>query len=294
MTAAMRPLVFGEVLFDHFPDGTAVLGGAPFNVAWHLQAFGLRPLLISRLGNDAMGDRVRRAMQEWDMDCSGLQTDDVHATGSVSIRFADGDPVYDIVDSVAYDFIDAALLPPLAGGWLLYHGTLAVRHESSAAALARLKGMHAGPLFVDINLRSPWWCRQSVLELVEGADWVKLNEAELFELLPEAAGEAERLRLLAGLVSGQIVLTGGEKGATAISVREGGRISVAPETAMKVTDTVGAGDAFCSVLLAGCLLSWPLDVTMQRAQQFASAVVGLRGAISRERDFYRRFVRAWS
>ena len=25
-----RPLVFGEVLFDHFPDGSAVLGGAPF------------------------------------------------------------------------------------------------------------------------------------------------------------------------------------------------------------------------------------------------------------------------
>jgi len=31
--------IFGEVLFDHFPDGSRVLGGAPFNVAWHLQAF---------------------------------------------------------------------------------------------------------------------------------------------------------------------------------------------------------------------------------------------------------------
>ncbi len=34
-----RPLVFGEVLFDHFPDGGVVLGGAPFNVAAHLQAY---------------------------------------------------------------------------------------------------------------------------------------------------------------------------------------------------------------------------------------------------------------
>jgi len=25
--------VFGEVLFDHFPDGSRILGGAPFNVA---------------------------------------------------------------------------------------------------------------------------------------------------------------------------------------------------------------------------------------------------------------------
>jgi fructokinase len=45
-----RPLVVGEVLFDVMPDGNRILGGAPFNVAWHLQAFGLKPLLITRVG----------------------------------------------------------------------------------------------------------------------------------------------------------------------------------------------------------------------------------------------------
>ena len=63
----MRPLIFGEVLFDHFPDGSAVLGGAPFNVAWHLQAFGLKPLFVSRVGNDAAGESVRWAMRQWRM-----------------------------------------------------------------------------------------------------------------------------------------------------------------------------------------------------------------------------------
>ena len=48
-----RLCVFGEVLFDHFPDGRRVLGGAPFNVAWHLQAFGEAPRFISRVGADA-------------------------------------------------------------------------------------------------------------------------------------------------------------------------------------------------------------------------------------------------
>ena len=47
-----RPAVFGEVLFDCFADGTRVLGGAPFNVAWHLQAFGEAPLFVSRVGDD--------------------------------------------------------------------------------------------------------------------------------------------------------------------------------------------------------------------------------------------------
>ena len=40
---ANKRCVFGEVLFDVFPDGKQVLGGAPFNVAWHLQAFGIAP-----------------------------------------------------------------------------------------------------------------------------------------------------------------------------------------------------------------------------------------------------------
>ncbi len=44
-------LVFGEVLYDIFPDAE-VLGGAPFNVARHLAGFGSGALLISRVGRD--------------------------------------------------------------------------------------------------------------------------------------------------------------------------------------------------------------------------------------------------
>ena len=60
-----RPWIFGEVLFDCFPDGSRVLGGAPFNVAWHLQALGLEPLFLSRVGRDAAGREIRTAMGEW-------------------------------------------------------------------------------------------------------------------------------------------------------------------------------------------------------------------------------------
>ena len=49
------PLIFGEVLFDVYPDGTEILGGAPFNVAWHLQGFGVSPLMISRVGKRIAG-----------------------------------------------------------------------------------------------------------------------------------------------------------------------------------------------------------------------------------------------
>ena len=55
MAEGKRPVLFGEVLHDCFPDGSRVLGGAPLNVAWHLRALGLDPYLVSRVGDDAAG-----------------------------------------------------------------------------------------------------------------------------------------------------------------------------------------------------------------------------------------------
>jgi len=289
----LRPLIFGEVLFDHFPDGSVVLGGAPFNVAWHLHAFGLKPLMISRIGNDTLGGRVQQAMQAWGMDDSAVQIDTDHPTGTVEVRFNDGEPSYEIVDGVAYDYIDAAQLPELDGEYLLYHGSLALRHSVSANALLRLKERCAGRRIVDINLRSPWWKRDEIASLMQGADWVKLNEDELAEIYPREGDQSERIARLSGMVHRDIVLTGGERGATALSTSDARRYSVSPEKALEVVDTVGAGDAFCSVFLAGQLLGWTLELSMQRAQTFASAVVGIRGATSQDRGFYQQFTEQW-
>ena len=58
-------------------------------------------------------------------------------------------------------------------------------------------------------------------------------------------------------------------------------------------DTVGAGDAFASVVLLGVMRHWPLPLIMQRAQTFASAVVGMRGATVSDMAFYRPFLEDW-
>ena len=107
-------LIFGEVLFDCFPNGKQILGGAPFNVAWHLQAFGVAPLLISRVGNDGLGTQIKTAMQAWGMDCSGLQVDPDRPTGTVTVQFNGEEPLYDIVNPCASSTITppATIAPP--------------------------------------------------------------------------------------------------------------------------------------------------------------------------------------
>lgn len=294
MSDSIRPLIFGEVLFDRFADGSCVLGGAPLNVAWHLQAFGAAPLLVTRVGDDALGRQVLAEMRDWGMDCTGVQTDEEHATGTVDITLQQGEPRYHIVESQAYDFIAAAELPQFAGSWLLYHGSLACRSEVSAAALQALKQRLPGQVFVDINLRAPWWNRDSAGGMLAGARWIKLNSDELQALQPQAADDEMRMQSLLGDALEYLVVTRGGQGATAMRANDRSCCEVRPDTETAVVDTVGAGDAFCSVLLLGLIRQWPLPLALRYAQQFAGAVVGMRGATTRDAGFYESFNRAWA
>lgn len=287
------PVIFGEVLFDHFPDGSVVLGGAPFNVAWHLQAFGMAPLFISRVGDDALGRRVRDTMHAWEMDASGLQLDSAHPTGSVDIRIEDGEPSFDIVDGQAYDFIDPAALPPLPNHALLYHGSLAVRNAGSGQALRQLQQGREMQRLVDVNLRPPWWRRETVMALLQGARWIKLNEAELALLVPKATGlQAQMQQLQAFSGAELLIITRGAEGAVVLAAG-GEQFSVVPQGHGRVVDTVGAGDAFTSVMTLGLLQGWNVPLMLERAQDFASAITGIRGATRNDPGFYQPFIDDW-
>ncbi len=288
--------VFGEVLYDRFPDGRAVLGGAPFNVAWHLNAFGEQPYFKSSVGDDAQGSQIRAAMLDWGMGLQGLDTDPDHPTGEVTISLIDGEPTYDIIPGRAYDHIQ----PPRSGlnCDLLYHGTLALRGPVSAQALEALKIGGPERVFLDVNLRDPWWSKEQVLTQVGGADWVKLNRDEL-DLLSGAGGSQTQGDLQArastfveahGLQG--LILTLGAQGALGLTA-VGPPVTVAPPTDIQVVDVVGAGDAFAAVSILGIRRGWPLGTTLERAQSFAARIVGQRGATAADPSLYQPFIDQW-
>lgn len=291
--------IFGEVLFDCFPDGTEVLGGAPFNVAWHLRGFGLAPIFISRVGTDRRGDAIRSAMTSWGLEPSFLQVDASHPTGRVAVTFQADEPNYEIVPGSAYDVIQSEGFQHLPASGLLYHGTLALRHSASAAALAALKGRHRGQIFLDVNLRSPWWSPESVLPLVEDADHVKLNTAELALLTSEdlAAVDGESLSASVDRFAHRhhletLILTRGVLGALVWS--DGRIVSVRPAACTHVVDTVGAGDGFAAAFLLGLGQQWPLEESLEHARDFAAELVSRRGATIDDVSVYEQFLMAWS
>ncbi len=297
----LRPVLFGELLFDEFSDGSSVLGGAPFNVAWHLRGFGLDPLLISRIGDDVRGEQIRRVMDTWGLDARGLQIDPARPTGVVHIVLHAGSHTFDIAPDQAYDFIDADALGGGAPGGapgIVYHGTLALRSPRSRAALDKLSAAAVeGAVFVDLNLREPWWREADLPAWCARARWLKLNDHELSRLAEalglSADGAARQVPQLVDEFDLElIIVTRGAQGAAAWG-RDGVAQVLPPGPQIKVADTVGAGDAFAAVVLYGLRRGWGLSVVLQRAQAFASLICQQRGATVVDRAFYQTQIAEW-
>lgn len=286
---AVPVLLFGEVLFDCFPDGRRVLGGAPFNVAWGLQGLGQTPHLVSAVGEDADGRAVRDRMALWGLRTDGVQTDSAHATGEVQIELKDGEPCYDICMPRAWDYIGD---DGFAAAEVLCHGLLALRNETSRQTLEAIRGRSSGAIrFFDINLRPPYNSRERLLAWMQGVDWLKLNLDELAVVRGEAAipfahceTHLDRLRAEHGI--GTVLLTAGAEGLLIQGDYGHGRCIPAPPVA-RLVDTVGAGDSISAMAIDGLLRGVPAQTIVEMAGRFASKICGLNGAVSEDKEFYR-------
>jgi fructokinase len=282
--------IFGEVLFDCFSTGEQILGGAPFNVAWHLQALGDCPRLISRVGKDQCGDRILQAMRSWGLSTTEVQADAEHPTGRVEVTITDNEPSYDIVPHSAFDFISAQQLGGPFSDGILYHGTLCLRNEPSRNALWDIVRNSRLKIFFDVNLRSPWWKPDEVRSWLKNATWVKMNQEELVLLSCQTIDirqQMAEMQATCGLE--QLIVTRGEKGAL-VRTAAGEFHSLVPEKSAPLVDTVGAGDAFSAVYIHGLRASWPIAEILSQAQRFAGKIIGVRGATINDPAFYPQFI----
>ena len=103
----MNPIVgIGELLWDMYPDGRKVAGGAPFNFAFHCHQLGHPAVIVSRVGDDDLGRELRERVRELGLSDEYIQTDREHPTGTVRVTLdANGVPTYTITENVAWDYI---------------------------------------------------------------------------------------------------------------------------------------------------------------------------------------------
>ncbi|MEW6677213.1 MAG: PfkB family carbohydrate kinase [Pseudomonadota bacterium] len=289
---------------DCFPD-REVLGGAPFNVAWHLRALarqaGPSPVLVTRIGRDSRGQRVLGALEDAGMSLEGIQQDSLHDTGivQISLNQAGDQPSFTIPPDQAWDYInpDIARMVALARRpGRIYFGTLAQRGPSRQALRYLLTSSPAEG-FLDVNLRDPWVREDVLRSSLKLARSVKLNDAELTRIATllglEGSSDLDRGRALVRAFRLQhLLVTRGAQGAWLLD-KAGQLHETAADKAVDVVDSVGAGDAFAAVFLLGLERQWPIPQTLDRAHEFAAALCGQRGAIPESADFYTPFIEAW-
>jgi fructokinase len=181
---------------------------------------------------------------------------------------------------------------------LVYYGTLAQRHEVSRRALLTLLRSTDAAKFLDVNLRAPWYDEKTLRSSLQYANIVKLNAEELEVLaeifaLPRSEPQDRVMELMRRFDIEQVVVTRGAAGAWQIN-RAGETVeAVAGDRDTTVVDTVGAGDGFAAVYILGTLRRWPMAKILARANNFAAAICGIRGAVPARADFYQPFTEEW-
>ena len=274
-------LCVGEVLWDSLPEGL-FLGGAPFNVAFHLRATGTPVAMVSRIGSDQLGDEVLRRAARYGVTTDLVQVDSELATGFVRVAIDPaGNPTYEILAPAAWDAIATsdALLRRAARARAIVFGTLAQRNATSRETIRRLWDTDALIVF-DVNLRAPFEDREIVRESLHRANVVKLSAEELERVAEwfELGGDFETsVRTLATEFNCDVVcVTRGSEGAALL---HDGIWSEHPGYPVEVKDTVGAGDAFLAVLLAGLLSGASDSALLQHANLIGAYVTTQYGAV---------------
>ena len=254
--AAVPPvLCFGEILWDCLPRGLFP-GGAPINVAYHLQKLGLTAYPVTAVGADFLGQELIRRLEQWGLDSRFVNVLPGKQTGVVRAHIQpDRSAKYEIVEDVAWDWIepDAEVLEMAARGASLLFGTLAQRSEHNRKQLAAMLQKIAGGLRIyDVNLRPPFDDAETIRHLAGQADLIKLNDEEL-EVVTHGLYPKLSLDKAASEYAGQVgcqrlCVTAGARGAGLLDVDKwywvDGRTVV-------VRDTVGAGDSFLAALIHG-------------------------------------------
>ena len=265
---------FGEVLWDVFPTHKKI-GGAPLNVAFRLKSFKNEVAMISAVGNDALGKSILKFVEEKGIQSSSMHVLDDFSTGEVAVTLNEkGAASYEIVYPRAWDKIQFTAIASdiVKQSDAFVFGSLVTRDSVSRNTLYQLIEFAKYKVF-DVNLRPPFYKYEILIELMQKADFIKLNDDELYEISAFMGATFNNLEQNIHFISKEtntqhICVTKGEHGAVLLF---DAKLYYNSGYKIKVADTVGSGDSF----LASLISKLTNGEKPQKAVDFACAVGAL-------------------
>ena len=250
----MKMLSFGEILWDVYPDSKA-LGGASLNLGAHAALLGGEVYLASSVGDDELGKEALDVAKSFNIKEDFITVDKAHQTGAVIVSLSDkGIPSYEIMDNVAYDFIQTPDLRDKEIDVLAF-GTLSLRHKENLETLKSLINENSfGEIYADLNVRLPHSNKDSVSFCLSHATIVKISDEELPCMSDWVFGKALDEKEFVTCASEKypsikiILITKGASGSFAFLTNTK-KFVFADAVPTNVVSTVGAGDSFGAAFL---------------------------------------------
>ncbi len=279
----------GEVLWDMFPDGPR-FGGAPTNFVCSAAGLGrgqFEVMLASAIGHDELGRLAVAELTDHQVNIATVARVN-YRTGQVNVTLDEhGHASYEFAANTAWDHLPwTNELEQLATRTnVVCFGTLAQRSDQSQRTIRQFVASTPPSCLrlLDINLRSPFWNQDVILQSLAQAGALKLNDSELPEIASllqlRGSNEAVLAQIMERYSLKVIALTRGANGS--LLLRDSGERSDLAGQSVHVVDTVGAGDAFTAALALGVLRGHRLDAVHHWASDVAAFVCTQAGATPR-------------
>ena len=249
---------------------TASVGGSVTNTAIISAKLGIKTGLLSRIGNDPLGNFAREFLDSLKIDTKGIiQDSNIRTPLAIAKVDKSGIAKYTFYKNPPGDSVVPIKTAPkyLLNSCKIFHtgSSYSYQKETFEETLKFVKYLKKRNVFIsyDPNIRpdsakDKIKIKNRILKLSKLSDLTKLNEIDL-EYLTGRKNPEKGLKILKKLAKCEIILTLGSKGSiyyhqSDTVCRRTGRHTVSdmikvPAFKVKVIDTIGAGDAFTASLI---------------------------------------------
>ncbi|MBR5278560.1 MAG: carbohydrate kinase [Clostridia bacterium] len=272
----MKILSFGEILWDVFPK-ERFIGGSPLNFAAHLAVMGEQVYMLSAVGKDGLGKDALNYLKSKNIGLDYVSQSD-YPTGQSIITIDDKNtPSYNLLSGVAYDYIP--FYNDLPNFDVLYFGTMALRSQHNRETLNKLLEHSFKEIFVDINIRPPYYSADAIDFALKNATVIKISLEELPTVadLTNIAQKDDYGAFAKELQTRYtnlrcILITLGEFGAYALDCANGNG-HFCPAVKANAVSAVGAGDSFSAAFVHKYIKNENIDDCLEFAAKIAAFVV---------------------
>ncbi len=248
-------VAFGEVVWDILPN-EKILGGTPSNMVFRCNSFNEEGFLLSRVGDDELGNAALLRLQELGISDDNVQVDFEFPTGTVNITFDENNEAnFHVTPEVAFDHIEfsAEALKLARNADCLFYGLLPQRFGLSKNTLRELinespESVH----FLDLKLFEHFFNVKVVEFLLDCSHIVRIKEKEIGFLNQELRIGSDNLedfcsRLIKRYKIDMVLITRGDNGVFAYEKKLGAFYDKGYHITME--DNIGSGMAFCAGFL---------------------------------------------